>query len=154
MATRIETRPDNLYEQDVYAWSRAQAELLRAGRFAELDLEHMVKEIEDVGGALKRAVRNRFRTIVEHLLKLEHSPATEPRAGWRATVRTQRVRLRDILTPTLRLEAESELDALYADARGLAEGTLRDHGEHGAADALPESCPYSLHQITSDSWPE
>jgi hypothetical protein len=72
MATRIKTRPDNLYQQDLYAWSRAQADLLRAGRFAELDLERLIEEIEDVGGALKRSVRNRVRTIIEHLLNLEH----------------------------------------------------------------------------------
>jgi hypothetical protein len=154
MATRTKPKADDLYEQDLYAWSRAQADLLRAGRFAELDLEHLIEEIEDVGGALKRSVRNRIRTIIEHLLKLEHSPATEPRAGWRATVRSQRVRLRDVLTTTLRREAESELAALYADARGLAEGGLRDHGEHAAADTLPETCPYSLDQIASDWLPQ
>jgi hypothetical protein len=154
MATRIRARADNLYEQDLYAWSRAQADLLRAGRFGELDLEHLIEEIEDVGGALKRSVRNRVRTIIEHLLKLEHSPAIEPRAGWRATVRTQRVKLHDVLTPTLRLEADRELVALYADARGLAEGALRDHGEHATADALPTTCPYGLDQITSDWLPQ
>ena len=53
MATRIKTRADDLYEQDLYAWSRAQADLLRAGRFAELDLEHLIEEIEDVGGAFE-----------------------------------------------------------------------------------------------------
>jgi hypothetical protein len=119
VATRIKSRADNLYEQDLYAWSRAQADLLRAARFAELDLEHLIEEIEDVGGALKRSVRNRMRTSIEHLLKLEHSSATEPRAGWRATVRSQRIRLRDVLTPTLRRESESELAALYEDVRAL-----------------------------------
>ena len=148
MATRVRARSSELYEQDVYAWSKAQAELLRAGRFAELDLGHLIEEIEDVGGALKRSVRKRIRTIVEHLLKLERSPAAEPRAGWRATLRTQRVRLHDALTPTLRREAESELAQLYEEARGLAEGALRDHGETAAADALPATCPYSLDQIT------
>ena len=34
MATRIKARADDLYEQDLYAWARAQADLLRAGRFA------------------------------------------------------------------------------------------------------------------------
>jgi hypothetical protein len=93
-------------------------------------------------------VRNRIHTIVEHLLKLEHSPVATPRAGWRTTVRTQRVRLRDALTPSLRREAESELAQLYEDARGLAEGALRDHGETAAADAMPATCPYTLDQIT------
>jgi hypothetical protein len=154
MATRIKARSSELHEQDVYAWSKAQADLLRAGRFAELDLDHLIEEIEDVGGALKRSVRNRIRRIVEHLLKLEHSPAAEPRAGWRATVRTQRVRLGDALTPTLRREAEGELAQLYEEARGLAEGMLRDHGETTAADALPEACPYSLDQITGGWLPK
>jgi len=153
MASRVKARP-SLYEQDVYAWSRAQAELLRAGRFADLDLEHLIEEVEDVAGALKRSVRQRVRTIIEHLLKLEHSPAEEPRPGWRATVRTQRVRLRDALTPTLRREVEGELAELYGDARGLAEGALRDHREDAAAAALPASCPYSLDQIAADWLPE
>jgi hypothetical protein len=154
MATQVKARTSDLYERDLYAWSKVQADLLRTRRFAELDLEHLIEEIEDVGGALRRSVRNRMRTIVEHLLKLEHSPAKDPRAGWRATVRTQRIRLRDALTPTLRGEAEGELAELYGDGRALAEGMLRDHGEHAAADALPATCPYSLDQITGDWLPK
>jgi Domain of unknown function DUF29 len=153
MATQVKARTRELYGQDLYAWSKMQADLLRAGRFAELDLEHLIEEIEDVGGALRRSVRNRIRTIVEHLLKLEHSPAKDPHGGWRATVRTQRVRLRDALTPTLRSEVESELSELYRDGRPLAEGTLHDHGERAAADALPATCPYSVDQITGDWLP-
>ena len=153
MATRIKPTAKQPYEEDFYAWSKTQAALLRAGRFAELDLDHLIEEIEDLGGALKRSVRNRIRTIIEHLLKLEHSPAQEPRAGWRATVRTHRVKLRDGLTPVLRREVESELADLYEDGRGLAEGALRDHGEQAAADALPETCPYTPDQITSDWLP-
>jgi hypothetical protein len=153
MATRVKTRSD-LHADDLYAWSRAQTDLLRAGRFAELDIAHLTLEIEDVGGAMKRAVRNRIRTIIEHLLKLEHSPAREPRAGWRATIRTQRVRLRDTLMPTLRRELEQELAQLYDDARGLAEGGFRDHGEDASANALPRTCPYTFDQITGDWLPE
>ncbi len=153
MATRVKPRSD-LHADDLYAWSKAQADLLRAGRFDELDLPHLIEEIEDVGGAMKRSVRKRMRTIIEHLLKLEHSPASDPRAGWRATVRTQRVRLRDALTPTLRREVEQELPELYADAHSLAEGAFRDHGEDAAADALPATCPYTFDQITGDWLPE
>ena len=153
MATRIKSRPNARYEEDFYAWCRAQVELLRSGRVSELDLEHLTDEVEDLAHALKRSVRNRIRTIIEHLLKLECSPARDPRPGWRATVRTQRVRLRDALTPALRREIEDELPELYADARALAEGALRDHGEDAAADALPATCLYTLDQITGDWLP-
>jgi uncharacterized protein DUF29 len=152
MATRIKSPPKPLYEEDFYAWSKAQAGLLRAGRYAELDLEHLIEEVDDLGDALKRSVRNRLRTIMEHLLKLQHSPAQDPRSAWRATVRTQRIRLRDGLKASIRREVGSELAELYADARALAEGALRDHGELAAA-ALPATCPYSLDQISSDWLP-
>ena len=81
MAVQAKARSRELYEEDLYAWSEAQAELLRRRRFAELDLEHVVEEILDVGGSLYREVRSRIRTIMEHLLKLEHSAAADPRAG-------------------------------------------------------------------------
>jgi Domain of unknown function DUF29 len=107
MATRLKARASDLYEQDIYAWSKAQADLLRAERFADLDLEHLIEEVADLGESLKRSVRNRVRTIIEHLLKLEYSPAQDTQAGGRATVRRQRVRLRDALTPALQPEVEN-----------------------------------------------
>jgi hypothetical protein len=153
MATRIKPTPKELYEEDFYVWSQRQAELLRARRYDELDLEHLIEEVEDLGGALKRSVRSRARTIMEHLLKLQHSPAVDPRSGWRDTVRRERGDLLDDLTPTLRRELARELEELYARARQQAEGSLRDHGEHAAADALPRTCPYTADQVIGDWLP-
>ncbi|MGH6917950.1 MAG: DUF29 domain-containing protein [Geminicoccaceae bacterium] len=90
MATRIKPTTAPLYERDFYAWSKAQAELLRAGRFTDLDLDHLIEEVDDLGQSLKRSVRSRLRTIIEHLLKLEYSPAQAPRGGWYDTILTQR----------------------------------------------------------------
>jgi hypothetical protein len=152
MATQIKPAKD-LYEEDLYLWSQAQAALLRAGRFDELDLENLIEEVEDVGGALRRSVRNRTITIMVHLLKLQHSPSPTPQAGWRDTIRTQRTRLSTGLTPSLRRVLAAELAELYGRARHDADGSLRDHGEPGAADMLPVSCPYELDQIIDDWWP-
>ena len=154
MATRIKTKAANLYEQDVYAWSRAQAELLRTGRLNELDLEHLILEIEDVGASLYREVRSRLRTTMEHLLKLEHSPAAPPRGGWERTIRAQRADLAEDLTPALRPRLARNLGRFYEVARLEAESALRAAGEHAAADALPKSCPYSLDQLTGDWLPD
>jgi hypothetical protein len=85
MAARIKAKARDLYERDLYAWSKTQADFLRAGRVADLDLEHLIEEIEDVGGSLYREVRSRVRTIIEHLLKCGHSTAREPRTGWERT---------------------------------------------------------------------
>ena len=153
MATRIKSSARSLYQEDPYRWAQVQAALLRDQRFGDLDLAHLVKEVEDLAGAMRRSVRSHARRIIEHLLKLQHSPATEPRLGWRATVRTQRSELLDALTPSLRRELEAELTELYARARHDAQAALRDHGEDAAADALPEACPYDMAQIESDWLP-
>jgi hypothetical protein len=151
MAVRV--KASDLYEQDLHAWSEAQADLLRRRRFAELDLEHVVEEIEDVGGSLYREVRSRIRTIMEHLLKLEHSAASEPRAGWKRTIRRERADLAEDLTPSLRPRIERGLARFYTAARTEAAAALRAHGEPAAADALPQTAPYTLDQITGDWLP-
>jgi hypothetical protein len=153
MATRIKPTNEPLHEQDFYAWSKAQADLLRAGRFTELDLERLIEEVDDLGESLKRSVRSRLRTIIEHLLKLQYSPAQDPRGGWYDTVLGQRSDLLDELTPSIRREVEPALPTLYDKARQNAATSLRKHGEDTAADALPQTCPYALDQITGDWLP-
>ena len=153
MATRIKLTTAPLYEQDFYAWSKEQADLLRAGRFTELDLEHLIEEVDDLGESLYRSARSRTRTIIEHLLKLEHSPARDPRAGRVETVMTQRSDLEDELTASLRPKVAGALSCTYDQARRNVAAALHEHGEHAAADALPATCRYTLDQITSDWLP-
>jgi hypothetical protein len=154
MATKVEAARERLYEDDFYAWTREQAALLRARRFAALDLDHLTLAILEAGNMQREAALGNARVVIEHLLKLAHSPARDPRNGWRATVRKHRARLELGLTPTLRQTLQDELPRVYAIARRTAEGgALRDHGEPAAADALPALCPYTLDQLTADWWP-
>ena len=154
MAVQVKARSSELYERDLYAWSEAQTDLLRRRRFSELDVDHVVEEIEDVGGSLYREVRSRVRTIIEHLLKLEHSAAPEPRAGWERTIRRERADLAEDLTPSLRPRIERNLARFYEAARIEAAAALRAHGESVAVDALPTTSAYTLDQITGDWLPE
>ena len=153
MATKVEAAGGRLYEDDFYAWTRQQAALLRAGRFAALDLDHLTLAILAAGDMQRDGALGNARVVTLHLLKLAHSPARDPRNAWRATVREHRARLELGLTPKLRQAVEDELPRVYALARRNAEGTLRDHGEPAAADALPALCPYTLDQLTADWWP-
>ena len=38
-----------LYNQDFLLWTQQQAECLKKGRWAELDVEHLVEELETLG---------------------------------------------------------------------------------------------------------
>jgi Domain of unknown function DUF29 len=147
MATQVKPTAARLYEDDFYVWTQRQAEALRGRRLEELDLEHLAEEVEDLGSALRSALRSRTRTIIEHLLKLEFSPAEEPKRGWRQTIRTQRRDLADDITPTLRQDLLIELPELYERTRTDLAEDLREYGEHAAADALPVACPYTLERI-------
>jgi hypothetical protein len=153
MATRARPEPRDLYEEDFYVWTEAQAAHLRARRFAELDLDNLIEEVEGLGDAKKSAVLSNSSVVIEHLLKLQHSPATEPRAGWIESVLKHRTHLEFDLTPRLRQILADELPRVYAIARRTAERSLRAHGEDSAAAALPAACPYTVEQIVEDWWP-
>ena len=142
------------YDDDFYAWTQYQAEVLRTMRRADnrLDRDHVAEEIEDLGKSERDAVRSQIRRIVEHLLKLEFSPAADPRLDWIASIAEARQVLADKMTATLHRDAEAIMPQLYADARELAEIGLRKFGENDAAVRLPSACPYRIDQICKRGW--
>jgi len=142
------------YEEDFYAWTQYQAKVLRTLRTRDnrFDREHVAEEIEDWGKSERDAVESEITSVIEHLLKLAHSPAERPRYGWMGSIADARRILRKKLTPTLRSNAEQKIRELYQDAREAAELALHDYGEHEAAAALPASCPYTLDQVLDRNW--
>jgi Domain of unknown function DUF29 len=149
------TRPEQLYEEDFYAWTRNQAQALRRLAASRpnlaLDFPHLIEEVADLGTSQRDAVRSQLRRIIEHCLKLEYSPAREPRAGWHETIIDARIVLEDKLTRTLRRGLQRRLPILYDQARRVVQGSLRLHGEAEAA-ALPGTCPYRLADLLHHDW--
>ena len=110
----------DLYDEDFFVWTEVQADLLRARRFEALDLDNLIEEVEALGRAEKKEVLSNATVVVEHLLKLQHSPASDPRPGWIDSVLSHRMRLEYDLTPRLRQVLQDELPRVYAIARRLA----------------------------------
>lgn len=152
MATSVE----ELYEEDYHAWALNQAEALR--RLAEarpnvpIDFGHLIEEVEDLARAERNAVRSQVRRIIEHCLKLEHSPAAEPRLGWKVSIAAVRNEITDRLTPTIRQDLETALPQLFTQARRVAAKALLAAGERPAVDALPPSNPYCLNDLLAEEW--
>jgi hypothetical protein len=141
------------YDKDVILWSQEQARLLRAGRFAELDVEHLADEIEDVGKSEKRELANRMAVLLAHLLKWTRQPEMRTNS-WRSTISVQRKRI------VLALKETPSLKSVTRD-RDWQEGVWLDaiaqaQKETGfAADDLPEVCPWAMDQAANrDFWPE
>lgn len=146
----------NLYETDFVAWTKEQADELRRLRDARLntrlDLERLAEEVEDLGSEQRFALRSHVARIIEHLLKIEFSPAREPRHGWRRSVRNARIEVEDRMTPTLRRDVEKQLVKLYERARREVADALEFYRELEALDALPSTNPYSLEEILDHDW--
>src|SRR5207244_12973695 len=92
-----------LYDTDFYAWVQDQAALLAARRFEELDLPHLVEELQLMGNSERGELFNRLSVLLAHLLKLqlatERLPYVYDRAqrGWHLTGTQQRLQLRILL---------------------------------------------------------
>jgi Domain of unknown function DUF29 len=82
--------PDDLYDCDILAWSQHQADLLRrvarGERVNEVDWEHVVEEIEDVGLSHLSAVQSYLRVMLVHLLKVHSWPESPSVGHWRGEI--------------------------------------------------------------------
>jgi hypothetical protein len=136
---------ESLYEEDFYAWTQQQAELLRRlpAIGNEIDLEHIAEEIEDLGRSDLRAARSLCQHIIEHFLKLEYSGLDKPADHWRDEIVEWRLQLEQILTRSI--EAKLDLSSLYNTALRLVRRLERD--APGLMSRLPVECPYTLEQI-------
>ena len=60
-----------LHDEDFLAWSKEQAEALRAAATAgsnlALDWENLAEEIEDLGAAQKSALYSQVRRVIQYL---------------------------------------------------------------------------------------
>jgi len=141
------------YDKDVILWSEEQARMLRARRFAELDIEHLADEIEDVGKSEKRELASRMAVLLAHLLKWTRQPENHTNS-WRSTIIVQRKRIALAIKETPSLKAVMRdrdwQDAVWLDALAQA---CKETGL--VEEDLPESCPWPTEQAADpEFWPE
>ena len=142
-----------LYDEDFYAWTQQQAELLRRAkpRANRLDAELIAEEIEDLGKSELRAAQSLCEHIIEHLLKLEYSGLEDPVEHWRDEIVEWRIQLEKTLTCSI--EAKLDLPGRYRSALRLLRRMERS--APGLMPRIPPTCPYTLAQIVGgpdDDW--
>jgi hypothetical protein len=150
-----------LYETDTAAWSERQAAALRAaaqgGSNQPLDWENLAEEIEGLSKSLRLGLRSQISRIIQHHIKLEHSPAVDPRNDWRHTIRQARLEICHILedSPSLRREIARMIEEETGRAVQLA---IRDLEEHDEIDRLElptlRRASFTEEQVLGDWFPE
>jgi hypothetical protein len=131
------------YETDIIAWANEQAAMIRAGRFNELDIEHIADEVAGVGKSEQRELAHRMAVLLAHLLKWQYQPERRG-ARWESTIRTQRIAIETSLKNTPSLKSSiSNPDwwvGVWADA-------VHDFSKTGLDIDMPDTCPWTVDLI-------
>lgn len=111
----------SLYEGDYHLWLQTTIHQLQNSRWAELDLESLIEELEDMGRRQKNALKSNLRVVLQHLLKYRYQPSKRSNS-WKATLREHRLRLDDELasSPSLKRYLDEIFENSYQKARDLA----------------------------------
>ncbi|WP_165943650.1 DUF29 domain-containing protein [Roseicella aquatilis] len=139
------------YEEDFYAWSQHQAQVLRAlgDRVAlpnELDLAHLVEEVEDLGRSELNGVLGHLEGMLMHLAKAASSPEALPARKWLVEVDEHQSHARRGFTPSMRRQID--LNGLWRRALKRAETQLSLYDERLAD--LSATCPFTLDELLSE----
>lgn len=131
----------SLDEVDETSWLEATAELLRHGRWAEVDTDLLAEHLTDMAKRDYREVFTRLVVLLCHLLKWEYQSDHRSRS-WRGTILEQQRELRQLLeSKSLRNHAATVYAAAYGDARKQA---AAETGQ--SRTTFPVECPWLLNE--------
>ena len=140
-----------LYEHDFAQWAQHQADLLRQGRLGDLDVEHLLEELDSMGASERRELVNRLAILLAHLLKWRHQPQRRGN-GWRLTIKIRRLDVAAVLrqNPSLQTRLPEFRNEAYAKA------VLQAARETGLDETVfPDGCPFAIEQaLDDDYWPD
>jgi hypothetical protein len=149
-----------LYDKDFLAWSKVQAEALRAeartGSNQKLDWANLAEEIESLGVSQKRELRSSVQRIIRYLPKLEYSPAREPRRLWDESIGDARSEIELLLndSPSLAADVQSVINDELGRGSRKAICDLEKYGElTPVALAGIRATTYTVDQIVGDWFP-
>jgi hypothetical protein len=138
-----------LYEHDIALWSDLMVDLLRQGKFDQLDIDHLIEEVSDLGRRERDRLVSSVRLILHHLLKWQFQPERRSRS-WAKTIQRERINVESYLedTPSLkRILNQDWLAKIYRIARKDAalETDL-------PLSTFPEQCPYTWEQVLDEQF--
>jgi predicted nucleic acid-binding Zn-ribbon protein len=135
-----------LYDQDFYAWTQRQIELLQARQWNQVDVENLIEELDSLGKQQRQELRNRLGVLLGHLLKWRYQPEARSKS-WFYTIKEQRERIHDHLSenPSLKPYLPEAITKAYQDGLNLV-------GRETPLDPrqIPQSCPFSEAEIFNE----
>jgi hypothetical protein len=141
-------REQPLYSTDFQRWTVETARLLREGRWRDVDLPHLIEEVEALGRSDRRAISSQLSRLLLHLLKWVHQP--ERRSdSWLDSITDARTQIALTVedSPSLADYPAQQIGASYQRARRAA---ARQTGL--PLDTFPPRCPWPVEQVLEEGW--
>ena len=144
----VNTKLYDTYEQDLYVWGQEHINLLKQGRLNEIDIEHLIEEIEDMGRSQQHAIYNHQVNLIMHLLKWDYQNNIQSHS-WKTSILNARVCISRLIknTPSLQSIPLKNLNDAYEDARELASNETGLDIKN-----FPKLCPYTIEEIFDKNW--
>lgn len=139
---------DKTYLADFSAWIDQTTQLLRDRHWHEIDVEHLIEEIEDLGKSERRGIVSQLTRLLLHPLKWEYQPQRRS-DSWLDSITDARTQIELALedSPSLNTYPAEQLEACYQRACRQAAQQNRL-----SRSVFPENCPYSLTLILNQDW--
>jgi hypothetical protein len=148
-----------LYERDFNRWLETTIQQIQERRFQEVDWEHLLEELVDMGKSEKRAFTSNLMVLLAHLLKLQvQADAPDSMKGsWYASVIEHRARVKADLAdnPSFKNFLKEAVKKAYQEARNLAikQGRFAKFGVRQSKESeYPLECPFICDQILDDDF--
>jgi hypothetical protein len=138
------------YDQDFLLWTQQQAECLKKGHWAELDVEHLVEELEALGRSEQKELGSYLQVLLIHLLKCQYQPERRTKS-WDNTLSNCRVQIQDCLEDTPSLQCFLQ-DAVWIQKyyRRACRDTAKETQK--SVENFPTECPFTIEQILDPSF--
>ena len=136
------------YLADFSSWIDQTAQLLREGRWHEIDVSHLIEEVEGLGKSERRGIASQLTRLLLHLLKWQYQPQRRS-DSWLDSITDARTQIELAIedSPSLRNYPAEQLEASYQRSRRQAVKQTSV-----AISMFPEVCPYSLELVLAEDW--
>lgn len=103
------------YLADFNLWINQTAQLLRERRWHELDMTHLIEEVEDLGKSERRGIASQLTRLLLHLLKWQYQPQRRS-DSWLDSITDARTQIELAIadSPSLKNYSTEQLEESYA----------------------------------------
>jgi hypothetical protein len=136
------------YERDFYHWIHQNIALLKQGKLAEIDVDILIDELENMAKRDRRELISRLMILIAHLLKWQFQPDKQS-SSWQRSIDEQRIQIMKQLedSPSLKNQLSEYIENAYPDALKLAVKETQL-----PIKIFPPDCPYSVLKLLEDDF--